>query len=111
MFFKFTSMVFFLLATTALAAALGGFGYLPEPSGFRWPSELGAPWAALAMGLLAYVYAGWLWYVGGVGEPQTPFGRYAKAAGVGYTIQHIGYFLVLLALLFAPQIGNWILGK
>ena len=111
MFYRISSVVVVFLATLALVAALGGFGYLPEPSGFRWPSELGAPWAALGMAVISYGLAGWFWYMGSVATPVTPYGRYAKAAGTGYTIQIIGYMFILLLVFFGPQVGNWILGK
>ena len=109
MFFRLASTVVFVLASVALAASLGGFGYLPAPEGFHWPSELGAPWAGLGMTIIFYGLAAWLWHLGGLEKPQTDFGRYAKAALVGHTIQIVGYAIILLALLFGPQIGNWIL--
>ena len=111
MFFRFMSILAFAMACIAFVAALGGFGLLPEVQGFRWPSELGAPWAALGMTAIFCVLAGWQWYLGGVGKPETPFGRYAKVALTGRTIQIVGYAIILFSIPFLPLLGNWILGK
>ncbi|OGC85007.1 hypothetical protein A3F55_01315 [Candidatus Adlerbacteria bacterium RIFCSPHIGHO2_12_FULL_53_18] len=57
------------------------------------------------------ILSAWLWRMSYVGEPETAFGAHARAWGIALTIRNIGLMFIVLAFLFAPQIGDWLLGR